>query len=286
MSIYGVSQTSLVTVFEMLRAIARKKKVKIAIAEKEWKEAPIIIFPTYKLFKRHMKVMEKKRIIPIILDSPLQLMEIQGLKFLDIENKPGLSYIFKLKTLDRAKLRMIVRKVKEEKVERLILETKNFDLIPNLLDTVREGRFLDKFLSLTSTTKLETRNRVRLATTNYLFGTYKLVKLEALLQDQFKRGLAQEYAVKVIDYLNSPEGKKLHTACQHIKVKRTGKNKQIAYHAIAKKFGVDASELKYLSKVHRSSLREDDFKPEIISRKMAESSKLKAQVLADSMGDM
>jgi hypothetical protein len=252
--VFGVSQHSLVTVYETVQRWAKKyRKTFQVVLEQPDKKAQILIFPTYKSLVKHSAFLQRKRRVVIVLDSPLQLAEITGLRFLDLPSAPGLHHVFQPEALNLAWLQGIIRQAK--KPAPLHLSFTAVPLIPQLLASAQQGQFLDKFLTLIySSTNLNTRNRVRLAVTRYLFQDLSWAELESRFSSTYRRGVGRQYMRTILEYLQSQAGQLLWRACQQVS---KSKRRYVPYKEIAVKFGVEPYELRYLQKLHKTC-RQDD----------------------------
>jgi hypothetical protein len=273
--LYGVAGHSLATVSDLIRPLAKKYEARVKVITSQDVELPkadIYLIPNFKTLSKHGSALKGKKSAAIIIDTPLILREIKGLRFLDCSNKVGLSYILKMRSMDNEALRDLVKSAASKKADPLEIKVEHFAVLPKLIEVTKEGKFLDKFNALIYySTNKDNRNTVKLAILRYLFSKNSLETTQNKLAGVFARSKAGSKLVEaVFDYLKTKEGETLWKACQAIAAKRDKSKKgQVSYESICKKFKVDRHELKYLGKIYRQAKKEANFEPGTLSQIVA-----------------
>ena len=187
------------------------------------------------------------------------MAEITGIKYLDGAPIPGASYQFKLHRLTPAKLHPVITSLEQRPTIRI--ERQRLDVLPDLINRERSGKFLDKLNTLLYYgLGTQEQHIVRKEILKYLYGRGKLPQLETFLVDIFPTSSkSKEYIDNLINYLESKPGLALRAATQEIG-KSIKANKNPVTKTIARRHDTYPDELVYLTKLYRTKPTKHPFK--------------------------
>jgi len=259
--VFGICSLSLPSFYDRLFALAPDSNINILKHTTEPQDLTgIVLVPSFSLFVSRVKELKAASAV-VIFDTPLLLQQAIGIDILDakrgqFQHSWRLTYV----PLDRSLLLKVVRaSTKKTKY----VDIKAIDLLPRVIEQVKHSSMMDKLLAALYSVTHHKRIIFTKLVTEYLLGfTSKKYFLNQYKKIVPTRGKGKETAFLFLDYLHKPENNRYFQAFgkvgeilqnnQKFTKKLEGvKKKPLSYEKIARKYGVDTYELRYMLKTYR-----------------------------------
>lgn len=248
-NIFGVINHSLLYVAWLLEDV--EAKISILDPKRKFRRGDIYIAPSVAAVEHFTSDIDKRKGVLIICDTPVSLLELQKIKLLDATQQPGATYHCRLHKLTANRLDPV--KAALDKPRTLRIKRQKLDVLPDLINRERAGKFLDKLNALIYFgVGTKEQNQIRKQVLKYLYERSTLKKLREFFDEMFPSTKGKEYVRRLFDFLESDNGLALRAATQEMGKGFRSKSQQVpAPKSVAKKHGADASEITYLNKLYR-----------------------------------
>ena len=248
MNLFGIATNNIFNVQRSLLLLNPKLRIQVVGFDDLPKDADVHLVPTTAKFLKVRHQLEELTSKVFVFDTPVLLEYLKPIRVLDVAKKTK-TFKYGFHTLTPA----ILQEALDEKFKKQLVTKEAIDVIPTFLSQT-QGSILSHILTfLYSVPKTDRRLKYQRMIYDWFQSEDSVVTLASKLSKKPNKAVT-----KLTNFLESSLAQNARKALQHIAQEKATK-KSVPLDKVAKKFGVDLFDIKYVLKAIRKAANIQDF---------------------------